>query len=91
MNTKKSFKVRVAERRQRIESRPTYKRDNYARRLTGLLILTYGPVCMAIAYVIDRYLNVSGHLASAIAGVVAITLAILHAEKKANKKFNGEQ
>jgi hypothetical protein len=91
MVAKKPFRVRVAETRRRIESNPTYQKDNYIRRLTGILVLKYGCVCLALAFIADQYFNVSGYLASAIAGVTAITLAILNAEKKANKKFNGEK
>lgn len=70
---------------------PTYARNNYERRLTGVLLILFGIICLAIASYVHRAFNIPDAIAVGAGTGTALFLSIIIAQYKTNKKFGGKQ
>jgi hypothetical protein len=81
-----NFKQRVEKYRNSVE----FKKNSYARRMTALLILPLWLFFASIAALVDRIFSLPDYLVYTIAFFLAMPIAVLVAEKEANKKFNNK-
>ncbi len=82
-----TFTQRYKRIKKDIENHPDYRRNNYARKLRGILIIPFTFIALILAYFLNLYLGISEYITCSIAGVIAIVSSFIFSKKIADKKF----